>query len=592
MNARPKPLFIFLLVSCVLALLACDLSSLIGGAVTEPMVVISAPPSGTRVNPGTEVAIQSTATDARGIAWLELWVDGMVVRNETLPAPQTSYVGIQRWVATTQGTHILSVRAYNAAGAASGPAVIFVEVVPVVASAPVLTRTPNPTTALSPTTAPSPTTTPNPTTAPITVGAQGSSDLTVLQVLLRYDGAQATGTLEITVCNLGAGTAPPFEATLTANGREARLKHAQSLGPKLCVGVFSPGSTFGTFGITSPQNAQVQARVFPGDASDPANNNTLQQTVPVTQLSTLGVFSDLQKYKDCLRTSAPQQCVEYVASDPLGDPREIKKQLGTFISIAPSDYELLANFTVEDDRVCQARVAQYLGIAYPHDALRNRWMTARTSEEGIRAAIGQGHVINAITRESLQNFYDVWIGRPPNHIIRMLTWEGLLAGKCWNAHEMTHLFVQRTPIPYWLNEGLASYVDDPERANVHYLRNRRCSAQGWVDLVRYEDGTLAYEKTYPFVNLTVPPEKASVDTTSYPARTHYYWTGMCFWDYLESTYGHQTFQRVVQALAARRDSTVCVPFLKDIVNPIVGTDLSIVTQPRFGFGISHTNCDF
>ena len=127
------------------------------------------------------------------------------------------------------------------------------------------------------------------------------------------------------------------------------------------------GSTFGTFGITSPQNAQVQAQVFPGDARDPANNNMLQQTVPVTQLSTLGASSDLQKYKDCLRTSAPQQCVEYVASDPLGDPREIKKQSGMFISIAPSDYELLANFTVEDDRVCQARVAQYLGIAYPHD---------------------------------------------------------------------------------------------------------------------------------------------------------------------------------------------------------------------------------
>ena len=61
-------------------------------------------------------------------------------------------------------------------------------------------------------------------------------------------------------------------------------------------------------------------------------------------------------------------------------------------------------------------------------------------------------------------------------------------------------------------------------------------------------------------------------------KTHYYLTGMCFWDYLESTYGHQTFQRVMQALAARRGETACIPFLKDIVNPIVGTDISVVTN--------------
>lgn len=50
----------------------------------------STPPSGAHANAGAEVAIQSTAMDAPGIAHVELWADGAIVCCDALPAPQTS----------------------------------------------------------------------------------------------------------------------------------------------------------------------------------------------------------------------------------------------------------------------------------------------------------------------------------------------------------------------------------------------------------------------------------------------------------------------------------------------------------------------
>ncbi len=104
-------------------------------APAKPTVVIAAPPSGTRTTAGSEVEVQSVATDAQGIARVELWVDGNLVANSPLLSPQTTYNVVQRWTATTPGAHTLQVRAYNASGAASDPTAISIEVIAALAQA-------------------------------------------------------------------------------------------------------------------------------------------------------------------------------------------------------------------------------------------------------------------------------------------------------------------------------------------------------------------------------------------------------------------------------------------------------------------------
>ena len=114
-----------------LGVLACDLSTFSLGAAAKPQVTILAPAAGAQFSEGEELQIQSLATDPAGIVRVELAVDGAAVATDVPPIPkgQTTYTLIQRWKATP-GTHTVSVRAFNAAGAASDPALLSVAVAP------------------------------------------------------------------------------------------------------------------------------------------------------------------------------------------------------------------------------------------------------------------------------------------------------------------------------------------------------------------------------------------------------------------------------------------------------------------------------
>lgn len=141
---RALRLFLLLL---ILGALACDLSDVSGlfsGGANKPNVSITSPPSGSQFQEGQDVAVQSISTDAKGIVRVELIVDGTPVRTDTAPSPQDKFTLVQTWKAT-QGTHTLSVRAYNTANVASDPAAISVTVTPSIALAATPTSTDTPT---------------------------------------------------------------------------------------------------------------------------------------------------------------------------------------------------------------------------------------------------------------------------------------------------------------------------------------------------------------------------------------------------------------------------------------------------------------
>lgn len=115
-----------------LGLLACDVSTLVGnlsGSTSKPTVTIQSPANGSQFRDGEDVAIQSQARDAVGIVRVELSVDGAAVRTDQPPVPQgqVSFIVVQKWKATA-GSHTLSVRAFNASGVASDPALVTITV--------------------------------------------------------------------------------------------------------------------------------------------------------------------------------------------------------------------------------------------------------------------------------------------------------------------------------------------------------------------------------------------------------------------------------------------------------------------------------
>ena len=106
--------------------LACQ----IGGEPAKPTVTITAPTSDAQVELG-EVNVLVSASDGKGIARVELSVDGALYRTDANPDPEggTAWALVQTWTATDPGMHTLSVTAYNVDGLASDPWAVTVEVV-------------------------------------------------------------------------------------------------------------------------------------------------------------------------------------------------------------------------------------------------------------------------------------------------------------------------------------------------------------------------------------------------------------------------------------------------------------------------------
>jgi hypothetical protein len=92
-------------------------------------VVILSPASGTQVKAGGIVVFQSSATDVKGVAKVELWVDGSLVRSDVNPQRQPAFSITQEWTAAILGSHSVTIKAYNVAGRVSDPATVTVNVV-------------------------------------------------------------------------------------------------------------------------------------------------------------------------------------------------------------------------------------------------------------------------------------------------------------------------------------------------------------------------------------------------------------------------------------------------------------------------------
>jgi hypothetical protein len=140
MNRRFFQSLLLLILFAGLGTLACDVStltSLAQGGASKPQVTIQLPLAGTSFHEGDDVTVQSTSTDKSGVVRVELLVDGAVVRTDAPPIAQgqASFSVLQTWKATA-GNHTLGVRAYNAANAASDPALVAITVTSGVAALP------------------------------------------------------------------------------------------------------------------------------------------------------------------------------------------------------------------------------------------------------------------------------------------------------------------------------------------------------------------------------------------------------------------------------------------------------------------------
>ncbi len=126
-------------------------------APAAPVVFIQSPAAGTQVRVNESVTVSVVASDAEGVARVELWASGGLVAQQAAPAdkPSPSLQADLRWMPPAPGSYTLQLRAYNLRGIASEPVMLFLVAVPasVDTPTPVVTPTPEETGALAVTTA-------------------------------------------------------------------------------------------------------------------------------------------------------------------------------------------------------------------------------------------------------------------------------------------------------------------------------------------------------------------------------------------------------------------------------------------------------
>lgn len=122
-------LMLRLLVLPLLGLLAaCTASATPVSQPAKPIAIIAAPQNNSTVGLGQEINITFTVADVKGIAQVELSIDGQPVQVRKVDPPTNSFAGSQPWKPDKPGSHVVELRAFNVDNQPSDPAQIFINV--------------------------------------------------------------------------------------------------------------------------------------------------------------------------------------------------------------------------------------------------------------------------------------------------------------------------------------------------------------------------------------------------------------------------------------------------------------------------------
>ncbi len=102
----------------------------LGQPAQGPQVAFQEPAPGTRIGLGAPVLIFANARDEQKVTRLDLWIDDVLVAQQSSPAPEgvTPLSLVYRWTAPTPGDHYFLVRAYDGGGAPGESPLLYVAV--------------------------------------------------------------------------------------------------------------------------------------------------------------------------------------------------------------------------------------------------------------------------------------------------------------------------------------------------------------------------------------------------------------------------------------------------------------------------------
>ncbi|MFH1329735.1 MAG: hypothetical protein ABIJ48_03635 [Actinomycetota bacterium] len=365
------------------------------------------------------------------------------------------------------------------------------------------------------------------------------------QVLQRWNGARPMGSFEVMACNLGQSPSVGPEAVIAADGVETRAALPE-VPPRGCVDAFDPESPFATFGVGPGQTVTARAAVL----RDGVEAYALEQSVTVSLLSPELAPEALEAYDWWMESNTPElgTCVPLV-SVAFADPHEGMKQHDRYTVVTPATGEPLAAPVLADMAICVPKLETSLGILLPAPAapLVRRLPSRRAVPAALLGAGLGGSLLRG----------------PRNHPCD----GGRRAGTAGLARR-----------------GLDDLHAPPGSGQL--VRRR-------AHLPLRRIGVLRHQRVHRRGNLRVlrGPRARPAAGGQYGTCCA---TGACFWTYFESTYGHEAFRRVRDALEATReapgDPWVGCPTCLDRGTPVIDEGISALTRERAGFGPEPSVC--
>ncbi|HBV57770.1 MAG TPA: hypothetical protein DEB73_00645 [Candidatus Magasanikbacteria bacterium] len=259
------------------------------------------------------------------------------------------------------------------------------------------------------------------------------------------------------------------------------------------------------------------------------------------------------------------------------DPPNVYSSIseGPFIVKVPKGFEELGSAYLEDLKNCVPLLKNFLGITpllYNKIFLRMSIGDVTSGSSNGRGIFYQKTIENA--QSDLQELHN---NNKDGFFYKSS------ATYCANTHELTHIFTSSSllPIPPMLFEGIAEYAQkNVQSGSKDYLE---CKDNGIYRQDLWGDNKY---KIFPYI-----PLGGNRNFLDDAQGSIWYGSGMCFWEYINTKYGHEKFKEVIQLYRKVTDlsnqpiSKLQVRrFLFDkVLIPVLGNQIEDEIKQRFGF---------
>lgn len=385
------------------------------------------------------------------------------------------------------------------------------------------------------------------------------ASLEILQILTRYQADQESGTLEVTVCNRGKVASQGFILEISVDDVMVEIQWPEKVPPGLCRDVVDLANSFETYGITAPGEYTITAVLTPDFPEEVSQTTVLTENLSIAFLDVPDTIPSVTS------TTVPFR----------EDPLEVLKVFNQYSVMVPAEWAPFASFAIYDNRICISQLTAFFGVEQPVDVYMGYYLDSDFGTPGgfWSKGFGIGVPADQFFLNSLTARLDYF-------------WEHAFLGECGNGHELTHLIVNGGPMPGWLNEGLATYMESPERGGRSDRITVACQPDGF---------TTPTGEFVAHLSLLNPDFDYDLDPILY------YYSASCFWEHIDENYGQEAVAAIVREVVENSATQVraCAPldgidfaFMRDIVVPLLGTDILDVTQQNWNFGTNYTGCEF